>query len=201
MAVSLLFIFTGLILVLITDKVPLHLAFNELVGGSADTFFKYFTHVGDGLTVAIVIVLASLFSKEKIATALLGLISFALSGLFTQLLKRLVFASERRPVAYFGEDQLNLIEGVKMHGSHSFPSGHSTASFALFIFLAFVFRKYRYVQIFCAFGAILAAFSRVHLSQHFTEDVVTGSIIGVSVFFIVYWIFGKFSYTKKAQIQ
>lgn len=201
MVVSLFFVFTGITLVLITDKADLHLSMNSLVGGNADQFFKYYTHVGDGLTVAILIVLASLISKEKIATALLGLISFALSGLLTQLLKRLVFASERRPSAYFGEEHLNLIEGVKLHGSHSYPSGHSTASFALFIFLAYVFRKSRYIQTACALGAIMAAYSRVHLSQHFTEDVVTGSIIGVSVFFLVYWIFGKFNYTKKAQIQ
>lgn len=201
MLISLLFVLTGLILVFITDKAELHLSFNQLVGGNADGFFKLYTHIGDGLAVAIIILIASVFSKEKIATALLGLVSFGLSGLLTQLLKRLVFYADHRPVSYFGEEHLNLIEGVKMHGSHSFPSGHSTASFALFVFLAYVFRKHRYVQGLCAIAAILAAYSRVHLSQHFTEDVVTGSIIGISIFFFVYWIFGKFSYTKKAQIQ
>lgn len=201
MAISLLFIFTGLILILITDKAQLHLAINELVDGGADNFFKYYTHVGDGLTVAILIVVAAIFSKNKIATALMGLVSFALSGLITQLFKRLVFASERRPAAYFGEDHLNLVEGVKMHGSHSFPSGHSTASFALFIFLAYVFRKHRYIQVLCAFGAILAAYSRVYLSQHFTEDVVAGSIVGISIFFLVYWVVNTYIFKNKLTVE
>ena len=198
MAISLLFMLTGLILVSITDKSLLHLSANEFVGSSADIFFKNFTHIGDGLTVVILILLASLVHlKNFIPFALLGLVSFAVSGLIAQLLKRLVFNGSSRPIKFFGDHHLKLIEGVELHGSYSFPSGHSTASFALFIFLAFVFKKQRYVQVICAFGAILAAYSRVHISQHFIQDILAGAVLGISCFFIVAWIFNKFEFTKK----
>ena len=191
--ICLLFILTGLFLVLITDKGTLHLSINTLVGGPMDDFFKYFTHIGDGITVAALIVLSSLTVKGKIIPyILLGLSSFALSGLLTQLLKRLVFNGYSRPLKFFGPENLNLIEGVKLHGSYSFPSGHSTASFALFIFLAFVFRKTKYAQVFFGILAILAAYSRVHISQHFVQDIICGATIGVSIFFFTFWLMNKY---------
>ena len=193
-----LFLLTGLTLTLITDQQLLHLSINSFVGGSANTFFKYFTHVGDGITVAVLIVIFSLFRyRQYFAYLSLGLTTFAISGLFTQFLKRVIFASYPRPIKVFGEEELILIQGVKLHGSFSFPSGHSTASFALFIFLAYVFRKTRYAQVLCAFAAILAAFSRVYLSQHFTEDIIAGGIIGISTFFLMEWLHRRYFFKKQ----
>jgi membrane-associated phospholipid phosphatase len=201
MAFALLFIFTGLILVFITDKFALHLAINEQIGEPANTFFRYFTHIGDGLTAVILIVIASLISKNKIVNGIFGLTTIAISGLVAQLFKRQVFSDLLRPSGYFQEGQLNLVEGVDLHSAYSFPSGHSTASFALFIFLAFVCRKKRYAQGIFALCAILAGYSRVHISQHFVEDIVAGAILGIGIFFLIYYILGKIKFTKSIIIS
>lgn len=201
MAIAMLFIFTGLALVLITDKFELHLAINQQIGEPANSFFKYFTHVGDGLTAVVLIILVALISKNKIANGLLGLSTLAISSVITQLLKRQVFADILRPSGYYQDNQLNLVEGVDLHTAFSFPSGHSTASFALFIFIAFVFRKHRYIQLLCGICAVLAAYSRVHISQHFTEDIVFGAAIGISTFFLLYHFSTKIKYTAELEIE
>ncbi|MFT4603118.1 MAG: membrane-associated phospholipid phosphatase [Arenicella sp.] len=201
MVIALLFVFTGLTLVLITDKFELHLAINQQIGEPADSFFKYFTHVGDGITAVVLIVIVSLTTKNKIANGILGLSTLAISGVIAQLLKRQVFSDHLRPTAYFQNGQLKLVEGVDMHAAFSFPSGHSTASFALFIFLAFVFRKYRYVQGLCGIFAVLAAYSRVHISQHFMADIVVGACLGITIFFVLYSVLIKFKFTESIQLQ
>ena len=53
-----------------------------------DTFVAYYTFVGDGLFYAIVVVILFFLNKRF---ALVGLISFALSGGIAQGLKRGVF--------------------------------------------------------------------------------------------------------------
>ena len=198
MSITILFLVTGLILILITDKNELHLSANAFVGGSADSFFALYTHIGDGITVAILVLLLSLIKPRKFLPVFsLGITTFALSGLISQFFKRIVFPHQFRPTTIFGAENLNLIEGVKLHGSFSFPSGHSTVSFALFIFVAFIFRKYRWVQIIAAFMAILAAYSRVHISQHFIEDVVAGALLGVSSFYLFHWLYNTYVFKGK----
>ncbi|MEO9533125.1 MAG: phosphatase PAP2 family protein [Crocinitomicaceae bacterium] len=201
MAFALLFIFTGLILVFITDKFELHVAINQQIGEPANSFFKYFTHIGDGLTAVILIVIAALFTKHKIAYGIFGLATLAISGLLAQLFKRQVFSDVLRPSGVFKNGEIEFIQGVDLHAAYSFPSGHSTASFALFVFLAFVFRKKRYAQAIFAICAILAAYSRVHISQHFTEDIVAGACLGILTFFGVYYLMGKINYTKTIQVN
>jgi membrane-associated phospholipid phosphatase len=201
MGITGLFILTGLILILITDKYELHLSANQLVGGSADDFFKYFTHVGDGISVAIIIAVISLTTIKKVLPHfVLGITTFAVSGMLAQFFKRIVFPDVQRPMNVFGIEHLNVIEGVELHGSNSFPSGHSTVSFGLFIFIAFVFRKYRYIQVLAAICAVLAAYSRVHISQHFIEDIVAGAILGVITLFLMHWIFSKYVFKEKLSV-
>ena len=141
LTISSLFILTGIALVLITDKYELHLAINAQTGGTADQFFAFYTHVGDGIVVPAIIILACLIHRKNlVANLVLGITTFALSGLIAQFFKRIVFSEYLRPSKVL-EGQLNLIEGVNLHSAHRFPSGHSTVSFAMFIFLAFLFNK------------------------------------------------------------
>jgi len=50
--------------------------------------------------------------------------------------------------------------------------------------------------------AILVAYSRIYLSQHFLTDVLAGSLIGVSIAMIVYYVFNtKLNGRLKRQIN
>jgi membrane-associated phospholipid phosphatase len=180
--------FIGLALfgVLTYGKLNFHLIVNQYNSSFQDIFFKYFTNVGDGLF-AVLILLILLFIV-KIRIFFIGLSTFLLSGMVCQLMKKIIFADQLRPSKYFSPDQLHYVEGVILHSSNSFPSGHSTTAFAIFLFLAFVFKNKHY-QIIFAVIACLTAYSRVYLSQHFFADVAAGGVVGIGSFLISYLIF------------
>jgi membrane-associated phospholipid phosphatase len=147
-----------------------------------DVFFKYVTHLGDGL-LAIGLGLAALLVKFRYAVQILA--SYGLSSLMAQLLKRVVFADTPRPAAYFPDPaSLHWVDGVQILYANSFPSGHSTSAFALFLSLALFWRKPGLDILF--FGlAVLAALSRVYLGQHFLVDTLAGAGLGTGTAWLV----------------
>ena len=172
------------------DKVSLHLKINTFVGNSfIDTFFKYFTHIGDGL---FTLFIAIIFLVFNIRNGIYILITYSISGLITFFLKNYFYDNVNRPHFVFGyfvkHAKVNYIEGVDMVGLNSFPSGHATSAFALFTCLALL-TKNRYLKILFFVMALLAAFSRTYLSQHWLVDVTIGSLIGtLSALFFYYFI-------------
>jgi membrane-associated phospholipid phosphatase len=186
--VSFLFISSLLLSVGFYGKKPLHLYFNHLNSPFQDIFFKYFTNFGDGwFAIGILIVLLFFINIRKIV---IGLAAFLISGLVSQILKKVFFSDHLRPSKCFSPDQLHYVEGVALHSYNSFPSGHSTTAFAIFLFLAFVFKN-KFYQVIFVIIACLTAYSRVYLSQHFFEDVAVGGIIGIGSFFLSYFIFNN----------
>ncbi|GIV40434.1 MAG: hypothetical protein KatS3mg033_2234 [Thermonema sp.] len=147
-----------------------------------DVFFAYLTHLGDGLTFVVVIAGMALWRSYYHATE--GLLSFATSGLFTQLLKRTAFADALRPKGILGA-KLHYIAGVDVHIAHSFPSGHTTTAFALATFLALHSAPKR--GVYWALAAGLIGFSRIYLNQHFLTDVLAGAVIGTFWASLIHW--------------
>lgn len=143
-----------------------------------DQFFKLITLVGDGLTTVLVVLLL-LFVKYR--HAIFTAIAFAYSSLIVQILKRIFH--EPRPVKYFeGIGPIRTIEGYPLHEWNSFPSGHTTAVFTLAVILIFILKDKRYQPLILAV-AVLTAFSRVYLAQHFMEDIVAGAVLAVILTF------------------
>lgn len=75
-----------------------------------------------------------------------------------------------------------LIQAVA-ETSYSFPSGHATASLALYGFIAFmlgrVYPQYRKIFVLVAALSILSiGFSRLYLGVHFPSDVLAGYLVG-----------------------
>ncbi|MEX2597974.1 MAG: phosphatase PAP2 family protein [Salibacteraceae bacterium] len=174
---------SGGILIYATSKDALHLWFNSHHHPFADLFFKYVTHLGDGVFGAFIVLLGFIY---KLKYGVIGLIGLAGSSLITQVLKRQVFNHEHRPSKYFEEmAQLHLVDGVQLHSNFSFPSGHATAAFSIFFLLAIIAKKPALQSLFFIL-VVLVAFSRVYISQHFFEDIYMGSIIGTSVCFLAF---------------
>lgn len=184
-------------ILLTIGKVQIHQRINVFVGHKfVDVFFKYITYLGDGLF-AIGIVIWLLFRNVKSAIYVFG--SYIFASLFTTLLKNIVFDGNWRPsfvFQWYVNEPLKLVEGVLINaGDNSLPSGHATSAFAVFFSLIFMSKNHLYKCIFFAL-AILAAFSRTYLSQHWLVDVYFGSIVGFCFALLFYVVFYRKSYSN-----
>lgn len=181
-----------LYLLIVNTKADIHLFFNSYYNNFADVFFKYLTILGDGIIVPFLLIILA-FVRFRYAFFLLA--TYAVSGLFTQLLKRTVFSSVPRPTRFF-EDiaQLHLVPGVEQLSLKSFPSGHSTTAFAIMICLTFLVKNNLLKLLFFILAALIA-YSRVYLSQHFLNDILAGSFIGTVTGLLLYQVVEKLRWT------
>ena len=176
------------IILILYSKSSIHLWINQHNSVSADAFFKYYTNVGDGF---FVIGVALLLLLWKYGMALVVMTSYLISSLMAQIIKHFICPSALRPKAFFeNTTSLHFIDGIKMYMTHSFPSGHSTSAFAMFLMLSF-FVNNKWMQLFFLLLAVLVAYSRMYLSQHFLIDVLVGSVIGVLVSIGVYYSYNR----------
>ena len=172
------------ILLTVFSKSEIHIWLNKYNSGFFDFFFKYFTNVGDGLFVVLISILLLFY---RYGMALLVFCTYSISGILTQILKRFAFPEVVRPKIFFeGNDNLHFIKGVYLNTSNSFPSGHTTSAFAMFLCFALV-AKNKYLQVTFFILACLVGYSRMYLSQHFLVDVLGGSFVGVFVVLIYYY--------------
>lgn len=173
---------------LTSDKLSIHVEVNKIVGNKAiDTFYKYFTHVGDGVFVVIVGVILLFFNRKR---GFYVLMTYAVAGLTSSLLKLSV--NYVRPFHYFKYYQrhlhLKLVDGVDMIGERSFPSGHSIAAFAVFTAIAFSVEN-QFLKFLMFVIACNAAFSRMYISQHWLVDIFSGSLIGFVYATVLYFAY------------
>lgn len=186
-------------------KLELHLMLNSHHTGVQDTFFPYFSILAEG-PLYILALLPMLWKKFRL-TLFFALCELS-AGTILQVLKHII--SHPRPVSAFEEYSdavLPVVQGVDLHHSNSFPSGHAS-TFFVFCTCCVLLLAYRYGQkvrqnsqescilpcvlalLLVAFAA-LGAYSRIYLSQHFLSDVCVGSIIGVVTPLLMYYFFGQ----------
>lgn len=185
-------------------KLELHLLLNSYHTKVQDIFFTYYSMLAEW-PLYVLALLPLLWKKIKIT------IFFALcelsGGVVLQILKHLI--SMPRPYSAFEnypDMVLPVVEGVSLHSSNSFPSGHAS-TFFVFCTCCAIFLAYRYqlrtgkrshkAMMLFDFSllillslAALGAYSRVYLSQHFLSDVCMGSVIGFVTPCLMFY-FGK----------
>ncbi len=188
-----------LTLVLRVERFELHRLMHPFHSDGSDMFFTYFTHLADGLVpLALSLILLGAGSYRSFLMMGAGC---GLGAIVTQLLKRLPFADVDRPFMFMKElGDLHWIPGLDLHHHFSFPSGHATAAFNMFFALAvLVPGKWKGV----VFGmlAVLLAYSRVYLSQHFTVDILAGSAIGTVTSMLVHWWLYRSSFAQRAWLS
>ena len=186
-------------------KLELHLMLNACHTGFGDVFFRYYSILAEWPL--YIIGLLPLLWKEKRLTLFYALCELS-GGVVVQILKHLFHAD--RPIVAFEHHQdmlLPLVEGVELHHSNSFPSGHTSTFFVFFTCLALLL-VYRYMQkgqqeawgrrmrlhlslIALLVLAALGGYSRIYLSQHFLSDVCVGSIIGIATPCLMLWFGGR----------
>ncbi|MBI3542359.1 MAG: phosphatase PAP2 family protein [Deltaproteobacteria bacterium] len=158
-----------------------------------DPLLQILTILGDGrfLIPACLVVAAARAalararaSRQRAAKLpLLALGSLLASGILTQLLK----ISIGRPRPYtegdtrYSSADLNIFHWFTTNKDFSsFPSGHSTAVFAVAWF-AILNTKSRGAQVAFFAGACVVALTRVALWKHYFADTLAGAAIGIAV--------------------
>jgi membrane-associated phospholipid phosphatase len=195
------FVVVGGVLLNVHSKEVLLLAVNSRFSAFGDVFFRYYTHLGDGVTYLILGILMLVFvSKYK---GLLMIACYALTSIPVQLIKRFAFEENYRPRAHFWFDshKLHFPEGAEELVSHSFPSGHSATAFSMFLLFSF-FLKDKMMSLLFFVMAVLVAYSRMYLAAHFFADVYGGSLISVCITLLVIYLFEKqFKLSEKEQLE
>ncbi len=140
-------------------------------------------HIGDGVTLVLISLgigaVGFRFGWPAWKSACIHtLLAHGVAGLFTQILKHTI--GRPRPRLKQGQDW--EIAPSLESGWDSFPSGHTTASFAVATVLAYHFPKAKMLW----FG--LAAFNgtcRVITGAHFPTDVLGGVLVGIGTALII----------------
>ena len=155
---------------------PIILAIHSLGNPTLDTFMRFVTQTGETGAIAIVILLAGWFVwKHRRVESLSVLIVFGGAVAINSLLK-LLFARPRP----------NLFPPLVLESGFSFPSGHVTASVAVYGFLAIVLwqnKHYGWALLSSAW-IFMVAISRIYLGVHYPSDTIA-AIAFTSLWLIV----------------
>jgi membrane-associated phospholipid phosphatase len=161
------FLVLGAFLIALVNKSTLFLFFNSYHTPFADQAFYWITGLGNGL-VFFIVCLFVLF--KNLGNGIIGFTIFTVSSVIPQIMKKLIFTD-------------------------AFPSGHSSTVFAMALFITMIIKDKRW-GLFFSFLAIITAYSRVYLAQHFFGDIYVGSIIGFLSALIVFVLMNKFIKSK-----
>ncbi len=190
-----LFIWLYLLLVLVLAALQIFFSptvlfqfINQFVNEKLNLFFEIFTWIGSGWTYGSVCLLILFFNRKYFW---LFVASFAATSLVAQAIK--YFSSNvARPVEFFSQQKISInfpLGAEELHWN-SFPSGHTTSAFSLFLLLSLI-SKNKWIVVSCFIGAALVALSRVYLTAHFVRDIYWGMIFGVETTSIILFLFRK----------
>jgi membrane-associated phospholipid phosphatase len=151
----------------------------------ADLFFKIITS-GAEITIPILFLGYLIWKKSDLLKPYL--ISYIFSTVLVQFLKLVVFKDALRPLSYFkGQAHAwHLVQNLLIHEYNSMPSGHTSAAWFMCFWISLAANK-PWITLLMVFYAILVAYSRVYLFQHFPVDTAAGAMIGTGVSLLVYY--------------
>ncbi len=156
-----------------------------------DAFFVFITHLGDKGLAWCVLALILLLIPGKRKTGCICIAALFLTEITgNQILKP--FFARVRPCDVNQAVQL-LIPGP---GGYSFPSGHTSSSFAAAGVIFFSGEKKLAVPAYVLAGLI--AFSRLYLYVHYPTDIAGGILLGTILAYVCVWVSEQIGYSKKS---
>ncbi len=163
---------------------PFMLAIHNLGNPTLDVIMRFVTQTGGTGTVVVAAILASWLAwKQRRVESLFVLIGFGGAAGINSLLK-LLFARPRP----------NLFPPLVVESSFSFPSGHVTASVAVYGFLAILLwqNKHRVLALVSGTWVFMVAISRIYLGVHYPSDTLAAIAFTSLWLIVVFFIQGKY---------
>ncbi len=155
-----------------------------------DALFPVITYFGEAGLFWIVLSLALLFFKKTRKCAVCALAAIALGFLAGELgLKNIV--CRPRPYQAFPQE-LHLL--IPAPGGYSFPSGHTTSSFAVATVYFCHSKKWGSAAFVLA---ALIGFSRIFLFVHWPTDVLAGMAFGIAAALLTVWLIPKIEQKRR----
>lgn len=156
-------------------------------------FWRFITSLGDGGDFWILTIVILLLFKKTRKIGFIALLSIIFSSAITNLILKNLFLRPR-PFDTITE----LIPLIAKPKDYSFPSGHTTASFAVaLIYYKLLPKKYGILSIILA---TMIAFSRLYVGVHYPSDVIGGFIVAFICSIIILKISENFDEKKKQTI-
>ena len=160
----------------------------HIANPALDKIFTFITHLGDEgiLWIALALILMCFRKTRKIGIVMGMALIFGL--LFGNLTLKNIFQRPRpfdTPGALLDGDSLL----IPRPGEYSFPSGHTTSSFAAAFGIFFFHKKWCIPALVIA---ALIAFSRLYVYVHFPSDILGGTLLGFACALLAWFLWTKF---------
>jgi undecaprenyl-diphosphatase len=185
----------------------------QFINSHHSVFFDYvflcLTQLGNGWVAVplVILVIVAKTPRRRLASVLLCAVAAgALAGILNTSIKRAV--DRPRPIVFFqahapamrpgGENGCAGLHSEASYRVHtvgqvlrrnSFPSGHSATAFTAATILVVLYGGYFY---YAYIPALLVAYSRSYLGDHFPFDTAGGALLGIIVAFVVMAVSLKF---------
>ncbi len=134
-------------------------------------------------------------SKRRARGILLAVPVFLVAGIINWFLKWSIGRGRPKEFLWNGVSPYDMNPFETTAQWWSFPSGHSCSTFAIAVWLGFVFPRWRYLY---WAAATVLSFSRfLSLTPHYFGDVVAGATIGATVAWTAWIVRGRLAWWRK----
>lgn len=152
-------------------EVQILLWIQENLRGFMDGFWVLITSLADKGWFWILIALVLLIFKKTRTAGIMVLVSLIINHILTNEILKDLFG---RPRPYTVSGELTTL--IKQLSSYSFPSGHTSTSFAAaFVMLRMLPKKFGIPALVLA---TMVGFSRLYVGVHYPTDVLGGIVVG-----------------------
>ena len=155
---------------------PIILGIHSLSNPTLDLVMKLVTQTGNAGAAALAFALTGWFVWKQRKVDTFSILSAFIGGVGVNALLKLIFARPRP----------HLFPPLVVETDFSFPSGHVTASVAVYGFIAFLLwqNRHRFWAVLSALWVLVVAFSRIYLGVHYPSDTLA------AMAFTTLWLIG-----------